>query len=88
MRRFLFTLDNGTKLTIKPPTVRQYYKGLKTASTDVQLFRAIADICSRNDENIPVTEEYVIDNFTVDDLHRFFKDFTVWVDSVRSSDPN
>lgn len=88
MRRFNFTLDNGTALTIKPPTLRMYYKELKTAKTDPQLFNAIAHICDRNDEDIRITEEYVIDNFTVDDLRRFMKELPEWIAGEREADPN
>ncbi len=88
MRRFAFRLDNGTALTIHPPTLRQYYKGLLLAKNDPQLFRSVAEICSRNDEGTEITEEYVVDNFTTDDLHRFMKDFPAWVNNEKESDPN
>lgn len=88
MRRFNLKLDNGVKLTIKPPTLRMYYKGLLNAKTDPQLFSAIADICNANDEEIPVTEEYVIDNFNTDDFSRFMKDFPAWISREREADPN
>lgn len=88
MRRFNFTLDNGTALTIKPPTVRMYYKELLNAKNDPQLFNAVANICNRNDENISITEEYVVDNFTTDDLDRFMRELPAWVKSERSADPN
>lgn len=88
MRRFVFTLDNGAVLSIKPPTLRMYYKELLTAKNDPQLFNAVADICNRNDEGIAVTEEYVIDNFSVDDLSRFMKDLPEWIRAEREKNPN
>ena len=88
MRRFDLMLDNGTRLTIKPPTLRMYYKELLTAKNDPQLFNAVADICNRNDENVPITPEYVIDNFTTDDLSRFMRELPAWISSERTSDPN
>lgn len=88
MRKFNFKLDNGTTLTIKPPTLRMYYKGLLTAKNDPELFNAIADICNQNVEGINVTEEYVIDNFTTDDFSRFMKQLPAWINSERNSDPN
>ena len=88
MRRFNFKLDNGTQLTIKPPTLRAYYKGFLNAKTDPQLFNAIAEICTQNEENIKVTEEYVIDNFNVDDLSRFVRELPAWISSERKTDPN
>lgn len=88
MRRFVFTLDNGTVLSIKPPTLRMYYKELLTAKNDPQLFNAVADICNRNDEGIAVTEEYVIDNFSVDDLSRFMMDLPEWIRAEREKSPN
>ena len=88
MRRFEFTLDNGTTLTIKPPTLRQYYKGLLKAKNDPQLFGSVAEICNANDEGIEITGEYVIDNFNTDDLSRFLKELSAWVKGERESDPN
>ena len=88
MRRFEFILDNGTKLTIQPPTLRMYYKELLTAQNDPQLFQAVADICNRNDENIPVNQEFVIDNFTTDDFSRFMKELPAWINNERHSNPN
>lgn len=88
MRRFTLSLDNGTVLNIKPPTLRMYYKGLLTAKNDPQLFRSVAEICSRNDENKAISEEYIIDNFTTDDLNRFMKEFPEWVKGEREADPN
>lgn len=88
MRKFKFTLDNGKSLTIQPPTVRMYYKGLMTAKSDPQLFQSIAEICSRNDEGIRFTEEKFIDNFTTDDFSRFMSEFPKWVQKTREADPN
>ena len=75
-------------LTIKLPTVRQYYKGLLKAKNDPELFVSIAEICNNNDENIRINQEYIIDNFTVDDFHRFMKELPEWIENVRNSDPN
>lgn len=88
MRKFSFKLDSGLTLTIKPPTVRQYYKGLVRAKNDLELFNAVAEICNNNDENIRINQEYVIDNFTVDDFHRFIKELPEWIEKTRNSDPN
>lgn len=88
MRRFIFVLDNGTSLSIMPPTLRMYYKELRTAQNDQQLFNAVARICNRNDEGIEITEEYLIDNFTVDDFSRFMEELPKWINSERSSNPN
>ncbi len=88
MRNFEFTLDNGTQLNIKPPTLRMYYKQLLTATNDMQLFNAVANICNRNYNDIEVTEEYVIDNFTTDDLNRFMVELPAWIGAERQADPN
>ena len=88
MRKFVFRLDSGEVLTIKPPTVRQYYKELLKSKNDPELFVSIAEICNNNDENIRINQEYVIDNFTVDDFHRFMKELPEWIENVRNSDPN
>ena len=86
--------DNGKRYLIrgvytdKVDGDRQYFKGFAIAKTDTELFRSIAKICSNNDEKIKVTEEFVIDNFTVDDFHKFVKDFGKWINEVRESDPN
>lgn len=88
MRRFEFTLDNGTSLHIKPPTLRAYYKEYRNAKTDPELFRAIATICSNNDEGLKFTEEKVIDTFSTDDLRKFMENFPKWINEERTSDPN
>ena len=88
MRRFKFTLDNGVTLNIMPPTLRMYYKELRTAENDAQLFVAVAHICNRNDENIEITEEYIIDNFTTDDFRRFMRELPSWIENERSANPN
>ena len=88
MRKFNFTLDNGTVLTISPPTVRTYYKGFVSAKTDGQLFSAVAEICNKNDENISVDCDFVLNNFTVDDFNRFVRNFSDWINSEKNSDPN
>ena len=88
MRQFKFSLDNGTILLIKPPTLRMYYKEFLKAKNDPELFNSVANICNRNYNEIKVTEEYVIDNFTTDDLKRFMKDLHAWVNAERNADPN
>ena len=88
MREFVFVLDNGTSLSVKPPTLRMYYKEFLKAKNDPELFNAVANICNRNYNEIEVTEEYVIDNFTTDDLKRFMKDLPAWVNAERNADPN
>jgi len=88
MRRFEFALDNGTVLHIQPPTVKMYYKGYLAAKNDPQLFRSIAEICSRNDEGLTIDESCIEDNFTTDDLGRFMEEFPKWIKGVRDSDPN
>lgn len=85
---FTFNFGDGVTLNIKPPTLRMYYKQLLTAKNDTQLFNAIANICNRNYDDIEVTEEYVIDNFTTEDLKRFMKELPAWVNAERQADPN
>lgn len=88
MRKFKFTLDNGTTLTINPPSTRLYYKKYAIAKNDNALFEAIAEICNNNDEKIPITADYLLDNFTVVDLQRFTAEFPKWINETRDSDPN
>lgn len=88
MRKLKFTLDNGTILTINPPSARLYYKKYAVAKSDNALFEAIAEICHNNDEKIPVTVDYLLDNFTVVDLQRFTAEFPKWINETRDSDPN
>lgn len=88
MRRFEFKLDNGTELNIKSPTLRMYYKELRTVKNDEQLFAAVAEICNRNDESVAIDKEYVIDNFTTDDLKRFMRELPAWIENERASNPN
>lgn len=88
MRKFKFALDNGTKLTINPPSARLYYRKYSLAKSDSQLFEAIAEICNNNDEKVPVTVDYLLDDFTVTDLQRFTAEFPKWIADTRDSDPN
>lgn len=88
MRKFKFTLDNGTTLTVNPPSVRLWYGKYVTAKTDNAVFEAIAEICNNNDEKIPVTVDYLLDEFTVNDLQRFTTAFPAWLNAERDNDPN
>lgn len=88
MRKFKFTLDSGQTLTVNPPSVRLYYKKYASAKSDNDLFSAIAEICNNNDEKIPVTADYLFDNFTVTDLQRFTADFPSWINGEKDNDPN
>lgn len=88
MRKFNLKLENGTHLTVKPPTLKSYYKGLISAKTDDEIFSAVAEICNRNYENTEINLEFVLNNFTVDDFSNFVKDFSEWVQNEKQSDPN
>lgn len=88
MRKFKFYLDNGTILTINPPSVRLYYKKYAAARNDSAMFEAISEICNNNDEKIAVTTDYLLDNFTVVDLQRFTADFPKWLNGEKENDPN
>ncbi len=88
MRKFRFTTEFGQTLTINPPSARLYYKKYALAKSDTALFEAIAEICNNNDEKIPVTVDYLLDNFTVIDLQRFTAEFPKWINDTRDSDPN
>lgn len=88
MKKFKFILNNGTTLTINPPSVRLWYGKYAIAKTDNALFEAIAEICNNNDEKIPVTVDYLLDNFTVTDLQRFTAKFPKWINAERDNDPN
>lgn len=87
MRKFKLTLDNGTELTVHQPTVRMWYDGYRQAKSDSDVFRSVAEICSRNDEGITIEPDYVRDEFTTDDFKRFAMDFPKWVENVHD-DPN
>ena len=88
MRRFYFTLENGVKLTIKPPSLKAYYKGFLKAKTDEELFGSIAEICSRNDQDIQVDVDFILENFSTDDLAEFARRFPKWIQGERDADPN
>ncbi|MDE5582408.1 MAG: hypothetical protein K2J08_01700 [Ruminococcus sp.] len=88
MRKFRFSLDNGTILTINPPSARLYYKKYAVAKNDNSLFEAIAEICNNNEEKIPVTVDYLLDNFSVVDLQRFTAEFPKWINGEKENDPN
>ncbi len=87
MRKFRFTLDNGTKLTINPPSNRLFEK-YSNAKNDRQVFEAMAEICNNNDEKVPVTLDYVLDECSIFDSHRFTAEFPKWINDTRDSDPN
>lgn len=88
MRKFEFTLENGQKMTVNPPSVRLYYKKYASAKSDNALFEAMAEICNNNEEKIPVTVDYILDNFTVTDFQRFTTDFQKWINDTKDADPN
>ena len=88
MRKFKFNLDNCTTLTINPPSARLYYKQYAVAKTEIAIFEAIAEICNNNEDKIPVTVDYILDNFSVFDLQRFTAEFPKWINSERDNDPN
>lgn len=88
MRKFKLTLDNGTKLNIHPPTVRQYYEKYISAGNDEDIYGTIAEMISRNDEGITFTAEDILDKFTVDDFSGFIEDFPELVRKEKESDPN
>lgn len=88
MKKFKFALDNGTILTINPPSTRLYYHTYAAAKSDDDLFRAIAEICNNNDEKITITVDYILDNFTITDTSRFTTGFPRWIANERESDPN
>lgn len=86
-RRFNFILNNGTGLEIKPPTLRMYYKKLLAAGNDNELIVAIAEICNRNYNEIHIDKNYILDNFTVNDLHNFLIKLPEWIKSEIENDP-
>lgn len=88
MRKFIFKLDSGQTLTINPPSARLYYRKYASAKNDNELFEAIAEICNNNNEKIPVTVNYILDDFSVVDLQRFTAEFPKWINETRDSDPN
>lgn len=88
MRKYDLKLDNGTQLTVHQPTVRMWYEGYRTAKTDEAVYKAIADICNRNDEGINIDADYVCDQFTMDDFKRFAREFPKWIENEHETDPN
>ncbi|MCM1508301.1 MAG: hypothetical protein NC177_14405 [Ruminococcus flavefaciens] len=88
MQKFKFTTGYGQTLTINPPSARLYYRKYALAKTETETFEAIAEVCNNNDEKIPVTVDYLLDNFTAVDLQRFTANFPQWIANARDSDPN
>lgn len=68
MRKFSFTLASGTKLTIHPPTVRQYYV-LKSASDPKLIVRTATEIMGKMPE-------------TIDELKCFIKEYLTEVEMI------
>ena len=88
MRKFKVELDCGTKLTVHPPTVRQFFEERAAIKTDADTFRFIAAVYSRNDENITFTPDDVLDKFTSDDYFFFTNNFMDWLTGEKKNDPN
>lgn len=88
MRKFMVELDCGEKLTVHPPTVRQFIEQRAEIKTDRDSIRFIADVYSRNDEGRKFTENEVLDLFTSDDFFFFTNNFMDWITNTKKSDPN
>ena len=80
MRKMIFKLDGGETIVIRPPKIKQYDK-LLSASDDSDLLEAIADIAE-------IDPKVIYNNWTVDDLSRFYVEIQNWVNGVKASDPN
>lgn len=79
-RTFELTLDSGETLTLGAPKLKDY-NALMAAQNDSQIIAAAADIIGKD-------AEYILDNFTTDDIKRFIRNFPAWVQGVKESDPN
>ncbi len=87
MRKFRFETDNGQKFTIHPPRLSVYTRFIR-ARKDADVYAAMAEIISNNDEDVKIDGESIPDSFTVDDFNRFFDSFSAWVKNEKESDPN
>lgn len=87
MRKLKIELDSGQTITVRPPTVKQYYKDRTQIKGDDDLFAFVALVYSRNDEGVTFTVDDILD-FTIDDLNRFTDVYLAWVRNEKESDPN
>lgn len=79
-RTYNFTFDSGETLTLGAPKLR-HYNDLLSAKNDGQVITAVADIIGKD-------TEYILDNFTTDDIKRFVRDYPAWVQDIKENDPN
>ena len=87
MRKFKFSIDNGTAFTVHAPKLCRY-KAFLTAKGDDEVYTSVADIVSDNDEKKTIDKDYISNEFTVDDLSRFYKEFPAWLSNEKEADPN
>lgn len=87
MRKFSFTLPDGTKINVHPPTVRQYYIEYQRAENVPEMCKAIVGIISRNDEDLTFSAEDIMKNFRTEDLAVFMVEFPAWIKNEKESDP-
>lgn len=88
MRKIKIELDSGLIITVRPPTVRQFYEERAEIKTRDDCYRFIAAVLSRNDEGITFTSEQVLDEFTTDDYNYFWREYIEWVVDEHETNPN
>ena len=80
MRIFKFTLASGLKIKLKPPALRAYYELIESGRSD-DILIAVAHCCRQE-------SDWIIQNFTANDLCKFIEKFAVWIRSEREKDLN
>ena len=71
-RKLIVSLDSGLTITVRPPTVRQFYEQRPAIKKNSETYAFIAEVYSRNDEGIKFTAEQVLNEFTTDDFRFWF----------------
>lgn len=87
-RKLIVSLDSGLTITVRPPTVRQFYEQRPAIKKNSETYAFIAEVYSRNDEGIKFTAEQVLNEFTTDDFRFFMEDYIGWVVHEHENDPN
>lgn len=78
------------KINVKEPKLKVYkmFEKLNDDSSVDEIIDAAAAILSSNKENIKITAEFVEENLSLDEVAQLFDDFTNWIKTARTNNPN
>lgn len=78
------------EINVKEPKLKVYkmFEKLNDESSVDEIIDAAAAILNSNKENIRITSEFVEENLSLDEVAQLFDDFTSWIKSARTNNPN